>query len=88
MVLNLKMSQVTDIAEKEIQEPMANKVRTTDPELCLCVFVECCSHLTNIQNVSLLWQSEFTEQLECREWILNAPCGDTWKSLCFMSHCL
>jgi len=38
VVLNLKMSQVTDVAEKKIQEPMADKVRTTEPEISLCVF--------------------------------------------------
>ena len=27
------MSQVTDIAEKEIEEPMADQVTTTEPEL-------------------------------------------------------
>ena len=32
-VLKLKMSQVTDIAEKEIEEPMADQVTTTEPEL-------------------------------------------------------
>jgi hypothetical protein len=50
----LEMSQVTDIAEKEIQEPMADQVTMTEPELSLCVFVEC-SHLSNIQNFCLLW---------------------------------
>jgi len=49
------MSQVTDVAEKEIQEAVADKVTMTEPELCLCVFVECCSYLTNIQNLCLLW---------------------------------
>jgi hypothetical protein len=29
-VLNLKMSQVTDVAEKEIQEPMADEVTMTE----------------------------------------------------------
>ena len=50
VVLKLKMSQFTDVAEKEIQEPMAGQVMTMEPELSLCVFVESCSHLTNIQN--------------------------------------
>jgi hypothetical protein len=52
--LKLKMSQVTDIAEKEIQEPMTELVVTTEPELSLCVFVEC-SYLTNIQDFWLFW---------------------------------
>jgi hypothetical protein len=30
------MSQVTDVAEKEIQEAMADQVTMTEPELCLC----------------------------------------------------
>ena len=47
--LKLKMSQVRDIAENEIQEAMADQV-TTESEIGLCVFIECCSHLTNIQN--------------------------------------
>ena len=34
-VLKLKLSQVTDIAE-EIQEPMADQVIMTEPELILC----------------------------------------------------
>jgi len=33
------MSQVTDVAEKEIQEPMADQVTMMEPELRLCVFV-------------------------------------------------
>jgi len=53
VVLKRRMSQVTDVAEKEIQEPMADQVTTMEPELRLCVFVEC-SHLTNIQNFWLL----------------------------------
>jgi len=48
------MSQVTDVAEKEIQESMADQVKMTEPELSLCPFVECCSLLTNIQNFWLL----------------------------------
>ena len=47
--LKLKMSQVRDVAKNEIQEAMAHQV-TTESELGLCVFVECCSHLTNIHN--------------------------------------
>ena len=50
MVLKLKTSQVTDVAEKVIQEPMADQVMTMEPELRSRVFVHCCSHLTNIQN--------------------------------------
>ena len=45
MVLKLQMSQVTDVAEKGIEEPMADQVTMTEPELSLCVLVECCSHL-------------------------------------------
>ena len=33
MVLKLKMSQDTDIAGKEIQEPMVDQVTMTEPEL-------------------------------------------------------
>jgi len=51
LVLKLKMSQVTDVAEKEIQEPKSDKVMTSEPELSL--FVEC-SLLRNIQNFCLL----------------------------------
>ena len=39
MVLKLKMSQDTDIAGKEIQEPIADQVTMTEPELSLCVFL-------------------------------------------------
>ena len=53
MVLKLNMSHFTDIEEKEIQEPMADQVMMMEPELRVCVFVEC-SHLTNIQNFWLL----------------------------------
>jgi len=49
------MSHVTDVAGKEIQEPMADEVITKEPNLGLCIFVECCSHLTNIQKFWLLW---------------------------------
>ena len=55
MVLELKMSKVTDIAEKENREPMRDQVMTMESELILCLSVECCSHLTNIQNFWLLW---------------------------------
>jgi len=54
VVLKRRMSQVTDVAEKEIQEPMADQVTMMEPELRLCVFVECCTHFTNIQNFWLL----------------------------------
>jgi len=54
VVLKL-MSHFTDIEEKEIQEPMADQVMMMEPELRVCVFVECCSHLTNIQNFWRLW---------------------------------
>ena len=47
--LKLQMSQVRGIAENKIQEAMADQV-TIESEIGLCVFVECCSHLTNIQN--------------------------------------
>jgi len=47
------MSHVSDVAEKENQEPMADQVITMESKLNLCVFVECCSHLTNIQNFLL-----------------------------------
>ena len=53
--LELKMSKVTDIAEKENRELMSDQVMTMESELILCLFVECCSHLTNIQNLWLLW---------------------------------
>jgi hypothetical protein len=49
------MSQVTDLAETENQEAMADQVITVEPELNLCLFVEYYSHLTNIQNFRLLW---------------------------------
>jgi len=88
VVLKLRMSQVTDVAEKEIQEPMADQVTTMEPQLRLCVFVECCTHLTNVQNFWLLWLSVFMQQLDCGECILNAPYGNVLSSLYFMSHCL
>jgi len=47
------MSQVTGGAEKENQEAMAYQVITMEPKLHLCLFVQCYSHLTNIQNFSL-----------------------------------
>jgi len=43
--LKQKVSQVTDMAEKGNQEPMADQVITMEPELSLCSFVQCCSHL-------------------------------------------
>ena len=52
-VLKLKLSQVTDVAEKEFQELMADQVAMTEPKLSFCLFVEC-SHLPNILNFSLL----------------------------------
>ena len=55
MVLKLKMSQLSDVAEKEIQESMIDQVITSETELSLCIFVECCSLLTNIQYFCLLW---------------------------------
>ena len=55
LVLELEMSKDTDIAEKVNREPMRDQVITMESELSLYVFVECCSHLTNIQNFWLLW---------------------------------
>jgi len=49
-----KMSQVTDVAEKDNLELMADDVITMEPRLSLCLYVECCSHLTNIWNFWLL----------------------------------
>jgi len=34
---------------------MADQVITLELGLCLCIFVECCSLLTNIKNFWLLW---------------------------------
>ena len=55
VVLNLKMSEFTDVAENKIQERIAEQVTTTKPEFSFCVYVECCSHLTTIQDPYLLW---------------------------------
>jgi len=41
LVLKLKLSQFTDVAEKEIQEPMADKVITSESEVIFCPLVEC-----------------------------------------------
>jgi len=38
LVLKLKMSQVTDVAEKGIQEPKAEKLITSEPELSVYLF--------------------------------------------------
>jgi len=46
---------------------MADQVITMEPELNLCIFVECYSHLTNIQNFWLLWYSVFMKQWDCAE---------------------
>jgi hypothetical protein len=54
LVLKLTMSQVFDVAAKEIQEPMADQVITLETELTLRLFVEC-SLLTNVQYFGLLW---------------------------------
>ena len=55
LVLKLKLSQVTCVAEEENLEQMADKVVTVELEMSLCIFVVCCSHLTNIQNFLPLW---------------------------------
>ena len=55
MVLKLQISQVTDIEDREVQEPMADQVATNEREVSLCVFVECCSLLTNVENFWFLW---------------------------------
>jgi hypothetical protein len=44
LVLNLKMPVATDVPEKDNQEPMADQVISMEPELSLCLFVQCCSH--------------------------------------------
>jgi hypothetical protein len=48
------VSQVTDVAGKEIEDPVADEVITKEPELEVSFFVECFSLLTNIQNLWLL----------------------------------
>ena len=55
LVLELKMSEVTDVAEKENQEPITHQVITMESGLILCLSVGCCSYLTDIQNFLLLW---------------------------------
>jgi len=50
-VLKFKLSQVTDVAEKEDLESMINQVITG---VVIIFFVECCSHLTNNKNFWLL----------------------------------
>ena len=50
LVLKLKMSQVTRVAEEQNLETMADQVITMELEMSLCIFVECFSHITNIQN--------------------------------------
>jgi hypothetical protein len=54
LVLKLKLSLVTDVAERENVEPKADQVITMELELSLYIFVGCCSHLTDIQNSLLL----------------------------------
>jgi hypothetical protein len=54
IILKLKISQVSDVAAKEIQEPMADEVITSEHGLSLCLFVECLL-LTNVQYICLLW---------------------------------
>jgi len=43
MGLKLRMSQVTDVAEKANQEPVIDQVITLEPELSLGHFVQRCS---------------------------------------------
>jgi len=72
VVLKLKVSQLTDVAE-EIQEPMADQV-TKEPELSLCVFLvlftfnKCSEFLTSlvicIRAAVGLWRMDF----ECFLW--------------------
>jgi len=74
MILRLKILQVTNIAVEEILDPMADQVTMMEPELSLCVFVECCSHLTHSEFLASLvicihatvglWRMEF----ECSLW--------------------
>jgi len=66
------MSQVTDLAEKENQQPMTDQVITMEPKLGLCVFFECCSHLTNIKDLWFNCLSIFLQMLGCGEWILSS----------------
>jgi hypothetical protein len=49
VVLKLKMSQVRDITENDIQEPMADQV-TTESDLEICVYVDSFFTIKNIQN--------------------------------------
>jgi hypothetical protein len=39
------MSQVSDVAGKEIEVPMANKLITLDAKLSLYIFAQCCSEI-------------------------------------------
>jgi len=67
----------TNVPEKEIQEP----------KLHFYLFVECCLHLTSIQNFWFLWKSVFLKQLVCGEWILSSAYGNVLSNLYLMSHC-
>jgi hypothetical protein len=83
MVLKLKMSQVTDIEQEENQEPIASQVMNMGPELNLCIFVGCCSHLANIYYFWLFWYSVLKKQLDSGEWIVNSPYGQVSSNLYF-----
>jgi len=48
------MSQLTDVAEK-VSRVNGRSSINDEPELSLCLSVDCCSQLTNIQNFWLLW---------------------------------
>jgi len=55
LVFKVKMSLVTDLAEKANEVPMTGHVVTMESGLSLCCFVECCSHLRNMQDFWLFW---------------------------------
>ena len=76
------MRQVTDVADKWNQEPLADQVITMGPELHLGLSVERCSQITNIQNFWLFW---LMRPLDCGEWIVSSPNGKP-RAICILCH--
>ena len=84
----LGLGDLSDVAEKENKEPIAFEVLTVKLGLSLCLFVEFCSHLTNIQNFWLLCLSVLMRQLERAELTLSCSYGKVSSNWYFMLHCL
>jgi len=76
LVFKHKMSQVSDVAEKENQEQVTDQVITMGPKINL----SSCRMLFTFNKYSLFLASLIIciHETDCGEWIVSSPYGKVW----------